>query len=226
MSANDLLAQLKGQLIVSCQPVRNGVFDNPEAVKSFIRAASTYGAGGIRVEGTRDCRAARSITDLPIIGLIKKQVQDTDVFITPTQHDIDELVQTGVEVVAVDATRRSRPVAVEDLINHIHAHNLFSMADVSTFEEGILAAEAGATFVATTLSGYTDYSRQAKGPDLELVQALSGHGVRVVAEGNIATPEQAVSALHRGAFAVTVGTAITRPEWIVQSFVKQMHDAA
>ena len=50
----------------------------------------------------------------------------------------------------------------------------------------------------------------------QLVQAVD---VPVIAEGHIQTPAQVRAALEAGAYAVIVGTAITRPEMITQGFV-------
>ncbi len=71
----------------------------------------------------------------------------------------------------------------------------------------------------TTLSGYTPYSPQLYGPDLQLVKDLASAGVTVVAEGRIRTPGEMRQALDAGALAVTVGSAITRPELIAQGFL-------
>ncbi|MCX7766252.1 MAG: tRNA-dihydrouridine synthase, partial [Candidatus Sumerlaeia bacterium] len=89
-------------------------------------------------------------------------------------------------------------------------------------EEGILAESLGFNLVATTLSGYTSYTiEKARGPDLELIEELSRViKIPVLAEGRIETPEQAAEAIKRGAWAVVVGTAITRPQIITQRFVK------
>jgi len=58
-----------------------------------------------------------------------------------------------------------------------------------------------------------------EGPDLELVRQLAGAGVRTVAEGRIRTPQEARAALEAGAYAVTVGSALTRLEVVTRSFV-------
>ncbi len=85
------------------------------------------------------------------------------------------------------------------------------MADVSTFDEGMAAWDAGATFVGTTLSGYTPYSPQHSGPDLDLVARLAARGVRVLAEGRFQAPTDVAAAFEVGAHAVVVGGAITDP---------------
>jgi N-acylglucosamine-6-phosphate 2-epimerase len=94
------------------------------------------------------------------------------------------------------------------------------MADVSTLDEGLRAAEGGATFVGTTLSGYTPYTQRLdQGPDVELVGALAASGIRVVAEGRYASPADVRRAFDAGAFAVVVGGAITDPVAITRRFV-------
>jgi N-acylglucosamine-6-phosphate 2-epimerase len=97
------------------------------------------------------------------------------------------------------------------------------MADVSNLDEGLLAADAGADLIATTLSGYTQYSTQQDEPDFDLIQQLSRRlSIPIIAEGRIATPEQAAQALEHGAFAIVSGSAITRPQWITRRFVQTM----
>jgi N-acylglucosamine-6-phosphate 2-epimerase len=97
------------------------------------------------------------------------------------------------------------------------------MADISTYSEGIAAQQADADIVSTTLSGYTEDSPTRDSPDFELLKRLvSDLKVPVVAEGHIATPEHAAQAITMGAFAVVVGSAITRPQWITTQFVHRM----
>ena len=100
------------------------------------------------------------------------------------------------------------------------------MADVSNFEEGVQAAELGFDIVGTTLSGYVgESSGEQEGPDFDLVEQLADHfgdAVPVFAEGRISTPDQAAEALRRGAHAVVVGTAITRPQLLTQAFCEAL----
>jgi N-acylglucosamine-6-phosphate 2-epimerase len=222
---------LAGGLIGSCQPVRGGVFDRPELAARFALAALDGGAAGLRVEGLADLAAVRrALADVgravPVIGLVKREEAGTDVFITPLVDDVRALVAAGADAVAFDATDRPRPVAVADMIVAIHVAGALAMADVATEAEGIAAHRAGADFVASTLSGYAPGSPRLPGPDLELVALLAKAGARVVAEGRIATPADAAAARAHGAYAVTVGTAFSRPEWIVRAFAEAVAGAA
>lgn len=96
------------------------------------------------------------------------------------------------------------------------------MADVSTLEEGLLAHDAGASFVSTTLSGYSGASLRQEAPDIDLVQQLAERGVPVVAEGRIGTPEEACGALQAGALFVVVGKAISDPLARTERFVRAL----
>jgi N-acylglucosamine-6-phosphate 2-epimerase len=94
------------------------------------------------------------------------------------------------------------------------------LADVSSVPEALAAQDAGADLIATTLSGYTGDAPATASPDLDLVARLAPLlRVPLIAEGRIATPEQAARALELGAYAVVVGHAVTRPEWITRRFV-------
>ena len=135
-------------------------------------------------------------------------------------------------MIAVDATRRARPgyLSVKEMINEIHRRlGKPVLADVSTLDEGLDAARWGAELVATTLSGYTAYSPASHNPDLDLLERLASElkpiGTPVIAEGRITTPRQAVEALARGAHAIVVGGAITRPQWITAQFASAIREA-
>lgn len=216
----------RGGLIVSIQPVRGGRFDDPWYLRACAGMAEDEGAVALRVEGLRDLATVKAEVDLPVIGLVKRNEPGTPVFITPTLQDVNDLAERGADIIAFDATDRTRPVSVSDMIAAIHDHGRLAMADLSTLEEGRAALAAGADFIATTLSGYTSEAEPPEGPDLALVEALAAEGMPVVAEGRIGTPGQAAAALAAGAMAVTVGTTLTRPEWVAAAFVRALRDQA
>jgi N-acylglucosamine-6-phosphate 2-epimerase len=226
LTGPEILASLESSLIASCQPVRGGVFDEPSLVALFALAAASGGCAGLRVEGLPDLAAVRAVTDLPIVGLVKHEPKDSRLFITPLPKDVFELARAGADVIAFDATTRERPVSVWEMIRLIHASGCLAMADVATAAEGAAVHQAGADFVASTLSGYTPDSPSGPEPDFGLISELRSAGARVVAEGRIFTPAQAAKAVRRGAFCVTVGTAISRPELITGSFAAAITEAA
>ena len=183
----------------------------------------------IRADGPENIRAIRERTNVPVIGIWKRELPDTEIHITPRLEDALAVVDAGAEIVALDATLRTRPggATLNEIISRAKANcSALLMADVSNFEEGARAADLGVDFVSTTLSGYVGEPSQAMtGPDLELVQQLANHfgdAVPVIAEGRISTPHQAAEALRRGAHAVVVGTAITRPQVLTQTFCEAM----
>ncbi|QMV40084.1 N-acetylmannosamine-6-phosphate 2-epimerase [Cohnella cholangitidis] len=209
-------------LIVSAQALEDEPLHGGDTMAKMARAALEAGAIGIRTNGAHDIRAIKEAIDLPVIGLIKRVIPGADVFITPTMQEVAAILDAGADIVAMDVTdREGRLDKVVELFGYIHERGAAVMADVSTYEEGIAAARLGADFVGTTLSGYTPYSTQQEGPDLNLIRRLSGElDIPVVAEGRIWTPEEAVAALDAGADYVVVGSAITRPQLITARYVK------
>lgn len=213
----------EGALIVSCQADAGSPFDHPELIAAFARAAVMGGAAGLRLEGAANITAVRSRESLPIIGLIKRRGGDGDgsdgVYITPDVADVEAVHEAGAGIIAFDATLRPRPVPVAELVREIHARGRLALADIATAKEAVAALYAGADMVSTTLSGYTPYSPKLEGPDLELIGELAALGIRPLAEGRLRTPAEAAAALERGAWAVVVGSAITRPEVVTSWFV-------
>lgn len=215
---------LARSLIASCQPVAGGPMDNADCVVGFALAALAGGADALRIESLHYVRAVRAETDAPIIGIVKQDRADTEVRITPTVELAVELCEAGSDIVAFDATRRSRPAAVTDLVAAIRSRGKIAMADCSDLEDAREALVAGADLVGTTLSGYTG-GPMPEEPDFALISAMRGLSPYVVAEGRIHHPEQAAEALRRGAFCVVVGSALTRTEHATSWFRGAM-DAA
>jgi N-acylglucosamine-6-phosphate 2-epimerase len=214
----------RGALVVSCQARPDNPLHGGSHMATMARAAAQGGAGGIRANGPDDIAAIRAVLDLPIIGLLKRDDPGFSVSITPDFAAAQAVVTAGADIVAIDATGRPRlgePLA--SLISRIRQElGRPVMADVATLDEGIAAARMGATYVASTLSGYVGTQPLDDGPDLPLVaalaEALAGQPIAIVAEGRFTTPEQVAAAFALGAYAVVVGTAITNPREITRRF--------
>ncbi len=211
-------------LIVSCQAPAGEPLHGSLFMARLAVAAEAGGAVGIRANGPADVQMICASVGLPVIGIHKVAHPDCPVYITPTFAEAEGVVRAGAQVVALDATERRRPggALVEDLIAKIHVElRVPVMADVATYEEGIRAVHFGADALASTLSGYVEGSSPMAGPDLELVRRLAAEvSVPVVAEGRYQTPQQAAEAIDVGAYAVVVGTAITRPHLITKTFAE------
>jgi N-acylglucosamine-6-phosphate 2-epimerase len=233
MKIHPALEPLRGGLIVSCQPDAtdraNDPMNSPLIMAAMARAAVLGGAVGIRADGPADIAAIRAAVKVPIIGIYKSDVPGFPVRITPTVEFAVQIAQAGADLIALDATNRLRPngLNAEELVTRVRAQTGKPvLADVSTFEEGVQAAEFGADAILPTLAGYTEYSRQMPGPDFELIERLARSiPVPVIAEGKIATPEQAAHTLELGAWAVCVGSAITRPRYLTERFVSSVGKA-
>lgn len=223
MTTTEIAANLRGGLIVSCQALPGEPLFGADIMARLAVAAGAGGAVGIRANSPADIAAIRAVTALPLIGLSKVDIAGFDVYITPTLADAQAVSDAGADIVALDATERPHPAGTAaEFIKRVKAMTGKPvLADISTYDEALQAQDAGADFVSTTMSGYTPYSPQTEGPDLDLVRRLaSALTVPLIAEGRIAAPEQAHAALNAGAWAVVVGGAITRPQQITQRFVK------
>ncbi|ANY80038.1 N-acetylmannosamine-6-phosphate 2-epimerase [Microvirga ossetica] len=215
----------KGALVISCQARADNPLHGPVYMSAMAQAAEAGGARGIRANGEADVAAIRAVTKLPIIGIAKVWDDRFPVYITPGFEQAAQVARAGADIVGIDATPRPRNgEPVDRLIGRIKAElGREVFADIATLEEGRAAQAAGATYVATTLAGYTEETASHKtgGPDLELLSALVAEvPVPIVAEGRFDTPERVAEAFRRGAHAVVVGTAVTNPREITKKFVQ------
>ncbi|BFN37473.1 N-acetylmannosamine-6-phosphate 2-epimerase [Fidelibacter multiformis] len=226
-----ILNDLKGGLIVSCQAKEGEPFDAPDRLSLFAQSAVLGGAVGIRSEGKNNTLYIVHSVEVPVIGLIKTAYPDGTVCITRTYTDVEKLLSVGTHMIAIDGTfRECNGFTGPEFIRKVrNRYTCPVMADIATVEEGLACVEAGATCLATTLSGYTPETKRKsqKSPDFKLLEELVKQtDIPVIAEGRIYTPDDAAKALKLGAWAVVVGTAITRPIDITSWFVEKLKESA
>ena len=229
MTNAEVLNQIKGGLIVSCQALSTEPLYDSYIMSKMAWAAYLGGAVGIRANTVVDIKAIKEKVNLPIIGIIKEEYPDSRVYITPTIKEVDALVDAGCEIIAVDATKRIRPggIGFEEFFTEVRQKypNQLFMADTSCFEEGKKAEELGCDLIGTTMSGYTPYTKERSLPDFELIKKYSTQlNSPVIAEGGIWSPEELKKVYECGAFSAVVGTAITRPMDITKRFVKALDE--
>lgn len=224
----NVINRIKGTVVVSVQAMPSEPLYLEKCIIAMMKSVITGGAGGLRVAGARDVKNAKSLFNVPIIGLTKPDVIPKNwkeiVYITPNIKEVIELINAGADIIALDGTQRKRPNGekLADLIKFIHINKRLAMADISTLEEGIQVAEQGADILSTTLAGYTLESANSPidEPDFELLKQLVEHTkIPVVLEGRIWTPAQVDRAFELGAHSVVIGSAITRPQLITKKFV-------
>lgn len=209
-------------LIVSCQALQDEPLHSAFIMSKMALAAKEGGAVGIRANGVEDIKAIKSEVDLPVIGIIKINYDGLKPYITPTMKEVDALVESKVDVVAVDATMDQTEEFLKSL-KEKYPNQKF-MADISTIEEGLRAEAIGFDYIGTTLVGYTEQSKGLNNFDV-LEGLVEKCKKPVVAEGNFDTPEKARKALEAGAYTVVVGGAITRPQLITKKFSEEVNKA-
>ena len=219
-----ILEKIRGKLIVSCQALPDEPLHSSFIMSRMAYAAAISGAGGIRANSVADIHEIRKTVDLPIIGIIKQDYPDSPVYITPTMKEVDALMKEGVDIMAVDATDRIRPsgITLDDFYHRIRAvyPDQLLMADCSTLQECIHASQLGFDLIGTTMNGYTEASIKESVLPLQLMQKVAQQlETTLIAEGHLDTPELAAEAMKLGAWAVVVGSAITRPQVITKRFV-------
>ena len=217
-------------LIVSCQALENEPLHSSFIMSKMALAAYEGGAVGIRANSKEDIIAIKQEVNLPIIGIVKRDYANSDVFITATRKEVDELLESKCEVIALDATKQERPEeSLQELVSYIRqqAPNIEIMADISTLEEAQYADKLGFDYIGTTLRGYTPYT---KGHILYednfqfLKDVLSHVHAKVIAEGNVITPEMFRQVTELNVHCTVVGGAITRPKEITKRFIQAIEN--
>ena len=226
---NEKVESLKGKLIVPCQALPHEPLHSSFIMGRMALAAKEGGAYGIRANTKEDIAEIQARVDLPVIGIVKRDYEDSKVYITPTMKEINELMEVKPDIIALDATHSLRPGGrtLDEFYREIRKSypEQLLMADCSTVEEALHADQLGFDFIGTTLVGYTDQSRDLKieSNDFEIIrQIVEKVKHRVIAEGNINTPEKAKRVIELGAFSVVVGSIITRPQLITKSFAEAL----
>ena len=221
-----VLKEIRGKVLVSCQGGRKP-FYLPEHMLMMAQAAHAGGCAGFRANLPENIAAIKAeFPDVPMIGIYKIVEGDSEVYITPNMDAVDKLVELKCEIIALDGTNRknySGKYAWEFLAEVREKYpDQCLMADIATLEDAILSAKAGADILATTLSGYTEDSKEFKNDcNFELLSQIrdANLGKFIVCEGKIRTVDDAAKAFDSGADALVIGGAITNPISITQHFV-------
>lgn len=221
-----MLSQIEGGIVVSCQALEHEPLHGSHIMGCMAKAAEEGGATGIRANTPEDIQAIKAKVSLPVVGIIKRDYDNSQVYITPTRKEVVELMAAQPEMIAIDATETERPngETLGSLIDFIRTEypKVEIMADIATLEQAIAAENLGVDCISSTLHGYTEETAGKKNPDnnFEFIRRLLAEvNTPVIAEGNIENPEQAAQCLRFGCHAVVVGGAITRPTSITARFV-------
>lgn len=224
--SRSMLEAIHGQLVVSCQALENEPLHSDFIMSRMALAAQQGGAAAIRANSQQDIKAIRQAVDLPVIGILKRDYPGSEVYITATMREVEELMVAAPQMIALDATSYPRPdgISLEQLVGNIRQRypKLLLMADIATVEEAGIASALGFDCIGTTLHGYTSETAGKTLPVGDfafLREVLSEVDKPVIAEGNISTPEMMARCIRLGAHAVVVGGAITRPQQITARFV-------
>lgn len=222
----EVINKLKNKIVVSVQAMPDEPLYKEECINAIMQSVVLGGAGGLRVAGTRDVSNAKKLFDLPVIGLTKPDKLPENwrevVYITPSVDDVKDLINAGADIIAFDGTSRPRDKSsLEELIGFVKSNNRLSMADISTLKEGLNCEKLGADILSTTLSGYTQESKNDSfEPDFKLLEQLvKNTKLPIVLEGRIWEPHQVKKAFELGAHCVVIGSAITRPQLITKRFI-------
>ena len=227
MNKKDFFEKIKGGLIVSCQALPEEPLYSSFIMGRMAVAAEEGGASGIRANTPDDIKEIKGLTALPVIGLVKAVYDNSPVYITPTMREVDSLIESGSDAIAMDATDRVRPDgrSITDFFYEVRKKypDMIFMADCAMEEDAIRAETLGFDMIGTTLRGYTEETKGISIPDMNLIRNLSEKiHIPLIAEGGIWEREQLSDVFKNGAYAAVIGTAITRPRDITRRFVESI----
>ncbi len=227
-----ILASLQNSIVVSVQAEQGEPLNTPECLLALAQSAVQGGAKGLRIANPENIRLIKEkMPEVPVIGLTKPLRPPADpmhhVYITPSLWAAEAVAKAGADIVAMDATRRSRPMgeSLPEIVSCFRERfpGTLLMADIATLSEAEHAVQLGFDLIGTTLSGYTEDTASRKNadkPDFELLQELTKTiSLPIVLEGRVWEKDHVHQAFALGAFAVVIGSAITRPHWITRRFV-------
>ncbi len=217
-------------LIVSAQALEGNPFRTSEGLALMAHSAELGGANALRANGAEDISAMRKRVTLPIIGIDKRTDGSGRTVITPDFEGAKRVVEAGANIIALDCTFYPSDIKEDTptLIKRLHEElGVLVMADISTLEEAVNAAEMGVDAVSTTLAGYVPGAlhndSELYTPNFKLISDIASKklGVTLVAEGRFWTPADVKKAYELGADAVVIGKAITNPMAITKYFIAE-----
>lgn len=226
-----ILNKIKNNLIVSCQAVDNEPLNNTTAITLITKDCIEGGAKVLRLSQYDHIKSIKNLvanTNIPIIGSIKQQYNNSQVFITPTLKEVDQLIELDVDCIAIDATNRKRPnESLEEIVKYckLKAPNKLIMAECAILEDVIRAEKLDFDLIGTSLRGNTDNSKGFSSIENNyhfIRECLDYVKKPIIAQGGIWQPFQVKDLLDLGCFAVVVGSAITKPKEITKHFLKAL----
>lgn len=229
MDKNLILNKIKNKIIVSSQAQKNEPLYNETAMNALIETIVVLGKTDcLRLAGARDVKNTKEKfgDSVVAIGITKPDIIPVNykelVYITPNIEDANSLIEAGADIIAFDATKRERKTSVLELINFIHSKNKTAMADIAEFNEAKEAYEQGADIISTTLSGYTKNTENTPDtPDFNLLQkCVKELKCPIILEGKTKDYKDVKHAFELGAYAVVIGSMVTRPHKIIEEFKK------
>jgi N-acylglucosamine-6-phosphate 2-epimerase len=166
-------------------------------IAAMAAAAVQRGAVGVRIDSPGHVEVVRQRVTVPIIGLWKQVLPESEVYITPQFHHAQAVAAAGADIIAIDATQRSRPdgETLAGLIGRIHAElGKPVMADIDSMASAQAAADAGADCIGTTLYGYTQATQALTPPGFDLLATMAKtFDLPCICEGGIASPSRGAS---------------------------------